>query len=169
MNNNFYLNKLKKALNSRFSNKNQRHKCVAYANINGKKYFAVSGASVDYDDTYPIMNWKQKSDFVLFKLELKNFIDKDAYVVSLNSKCQTQFCRYSPALAIRKKVCMQSYFKSYFNGNMHDTARLFSCAERKLIFCTQEKIKTCTIYVSKEPCILCKPFIKGNYNVYYLN
>ena len=65
MNNNFYLNKLKKALNSRFSNKNQRHKCVAYANINGKKYFAVSGASVDYDDTYPIMNWKQKSDCVI--------------------------------------------------------------------------------------------------------
>lgn len=173
MYNNGYLNKLKAALNSTSSYDNKsnkkRKRCVAYAEINGRKYFAVSGASLDYDDVYRINGWKQTNDFILFKFKLKNFIDKDAYVVSLNSKCQTQFISYEPAVPIGKKVCLKSYMESYYNGRIRDAARLFSCVERKLLFCTQEKIKNCTIYVAKEPCFLCRPFIKGTYHVYYLN
>ncbi len=163
---------LLKKLVQKIKNQNRKdlsQKCVGFCKSNSKQYlFSLSGSKYDYNGKLALNSWCLSSDVECIYSELvKLFAGSSNRTVQqchLTEMCKTQY----------DSVYATNQISSTTLGNMwsqrhliESLPRLFSCVERKLMFCGKTNIThgPITIYVSQEPCILCEPFITKNVKI----
>ncbi|MFI3167837.1 MAG: hypothetical protein R3Y32_06975 [Bacillota bacterium] len=157
------LNGLIKAFEkSKIKVNSKANKCVGFGiNTGGRYFLSLSGVKGDYiGNTFPAWKYNHSSNFALVQKELVSFFNKAGrrrvVVAHLTDKCETDYSAWRSNCKIIR--CDMVDF-NYQYPNSAEISRLFSCVERKILSgSTPCRIRK--IYVSKEPCMLCKGFLK---------